>query len=72
MSSTESSYKFDERKSLVEARAKLAALVGMEKAEEICQKAVSDATRGADVDDAAVIDAIERAYDHEVRRESVP
>jgi hypothetical protein len=72
MNSTESSYKFDERKALVQARAKLMALVGAEKAEEICHKALAEASRGAEVDEAAAVDAIERAYDHAARRESLP
>lgn len=72
MSSTESSYKFDHRRALSQARAKLIALVGPEQAEEIYQDAVSRASFGAEVDDAAVIDAIERAYEHKARRDSLP
>jgi hypothetical protein len=57
---------------ITQARAKLVTLVGVEKADEIYQEAVSAATRGAEVDEQAVIDAIERAYDKAARRESLP
>ena len=72
MSSTEASYKFDERKALVQSKAKLAALVGMEKAESIYNDAVSRVSSGGEMDEAAVVDAIEQAYEHAVRRESLP
>lgn len=72
MSSTESPHKFEERKHLTEARAKLSALVGAEKAEEIYQQALREAARGPKVDDEILLDAIERAYDREARVESLP
>ena len=71
MSSTESSHKFDDRKALTQARAKLVALVGVERAEEIVEQASREATQGDHVDDEALIAAIERAYDSEARHESL-
>ena len=71
MSSTESSYKFDERKAVTQARAKLAALVGAHKAEAIYEQASREATRDGHVDEEALIAAIERAYDSEVHRDSL-
>jgi hypothetical protein len=65
------SHKFEERKALMEARAKLAALVGAEDAEKIYQQALGKASGGAAVDDAGVVDALEQAYDKSVRRESL-
>lgn len=72
MSSSESPHKFEERKALTEARAKLVALVGVQKAEEIYQQATREASQGDRVDEEAVIAAIERAYDREARIESLP
>lgn len=71
MSSTESSHKFDERKAIMQARAKLAALVGAEKAQAIYEQASREVTRGDHVNDEALIAAIERAYDREVHRDSL-
>lgn len=72
MNSTESSHKFEERKHVTQARAKLAALVGAEKSEQIYQQALREVAQGPKVDDEVLLDAIERAYDKEVRRESLP
>jgi hypothetical protein len=71
MSSSESSYKFDERKALAQARAKLSALVGAPEAEQIYQDAVRHASHGSQVDGAAVVEEIEETYDHKVRRDSL-
>jgi len=72
MSSSESPHKFEDRKHLTEARAKLVALVGVEKSEEIFQQAMSEASRGGEVDDDLLLSAIERAYDSAARIESLP
>ena len=72
MSSSESPHKFEERKHLTEAKAKLVSLVGVEKTEEIFQQAMSEASRGGEVDEEAMLNAIERAYDSHARRESLP
>ncbi len=69
MSSSESPDKFEERKALTELRAKLVALVGVEKTEAIHQKAVSEASLGGEEDQAAVLAAMQRAYDEEVNRD---
>ncbi len=72
MSSTESPHKFEERKHLTEARAKLVSLVGVEKSEEIYQQALAQASKDGQVDEELLLDVIERAYDSHARRESLP
>ena len=71
MSSTESSHKFDERLAFAQAKAKLVALVGIHETEKIVEEAMKNASHGSEVDEAAVIDAIEKAYDHKARRDSL-
>jgi hypothetical protein len=56
---------------LTEARAKLVALVGVERSEEIFQQALSEASRDGQVNDDLLLDAIERAYDSAARIESL-
>jgi hypothetical protein len=72
MSSSESPDKFEARRALTESKAKLVALVGVEKTEEIYQQALSEASRGEEVDDQILLDAMERAYDKAARIESLP